>query len=80
MVVPRADASAVKLVYDIRPIIDGPVAMGESLGRVIVQNQGQVMTEVMAISPITFAAPQTGGGEAYNASAPPSYNPNQENQ
>ena len=80
VVVPRADASAVKLVYDIRPVIDGPVAMGESLGRVIVQNQGQVMTEVMAISPITFAAPQTGGGEVYNASAPPSYNPNQENQ
>jgi hypothetical protein len=45
-----------------------------------VQNQGQAMTEVMAISPVAFAAPQTGPGEAYNASAPPSYNQNQENQ
>jgi D-alanyl-D-alanine carboxypeptidase (penicillin-binding protein 5/6) len=80
VVVPRADASAVKLVYDIRAVIDGPVATGESLGRVIAQDQGQVMTEVTAISPITFAAPQTGAGEAYNASAPPPYNPNQENQ
>jgi D-alanyl-D-alanine carboxypeptidase (penicillin-binding protein 5/6) len=80
VVVPRADASAVKLVYDIRPLIDGPVATGEPLGRVIAQDQGQVMTEVTAISPITFAAPQTGPGEGYNASAPPSYNPNQENQ
>jgi D-alanyl-D-alanine carboxypeptidase (penicillin-binding protein 5/6) len=80
VVVPRADASAVKLVYDIRPLIDGPVATGEPLGRVIVQDQGQVMTEVTAISPVTFAAPQTGAGEGSNASAPPSYNPNQENQ
>jgi len=80
VVVPRADASAVKLVYDVPPAIDGPVATGEPLGRVIVQDQGQVMTEVMAISPITFAAAQTGAGEASNASAPPPYNPNQENQ
>ncbi len=80
VVVPRADVSAVKLVYDVPPVINGPVATGEPLGRVIVQNQGEVMTEVMAISPITFAAPPTGPGEAYNASAPPSYNPNQENQ
>jgi D-alanyl-D-alanine carboxypeptidase (penicillin-binding protein 5/6) len=80
VVVPRADASAVKLVYDVPPVIDGPVATGEPLGRVIVENQGQVMTEVMAISPITFAAPRTGPGEAYNASVPPPYNRNQENQ
>ncbi len=80
VVVPKTDASAVKLVYDVAPAIDGPVATGETLGRVVVQNQGQVMTEVTAISPITFAAPQTGPGEAYNASPPPSYNPNQENQ
>src|SRR5208283_4944042 len=80
VVVPRADVSAVKLVYDVPPVINGPVATGEPLGRVIVQNQGEVMTEVMAISPITFAAPPAGPGEAYNASAPPSYNPNQENQ
>jgi len=67
-------------VYDVPPAIDGPVTSGEPLGRVIVQDQGQAMTEVMAISPIAFAARQTGPGEAYNASAPPTYNPNQENQ
>ena len=81
VVVPRADAAEVKLVYDIPPAIDGSVVMGEPLGRVIVQDEGQVMTEVTAISPITFAAPQAGSGEPpYNASAPTSYNPNQDNQ
>lgn len=80
VVVLKADASAVKLVYDVPAAIDGPVRSGEALGRVLVQNQGQAMTEVMAISPVAFAAPQTGPGEAYNASAPPSYNQNQENQ
>ena len=80
VVVPRADASAVKVVYDVPPVIDGPVTTGEPLGRVIVQDEGQAMTEVMAISPIAFAAPHTLGGEAYNASAPPSDNPSQENQ
>src|SRR5208282_1605936 len=80
VVVPRDDASAVRLVYDLPPTIDGPVTAGVPLGRVIVHDQGLVMTEVMAISPIAFTPPQLLGGEAYNASAPPSYNPNQENQ
>jgi hypothetical protein len=80
VVVPKADASAVTLVYDVPPAINGPVTSGETLGRVLAQDQGQAMTEVMAISPVAFAAPQTGQGDGYNASAPPSDNPNQENQ
>ena len=80
LVVPKADASAVKLVYDVPSAINGPVTTGEPLGRVIAQDEGQAATEVMAISPIAFTAPHTLGGEAYNASAPPSHNPSQENQ
>jgi len=80
LVVPKADASAVRLVYDIPPAVDGPLTTGEPLGRVIAQDEGTVATEVMAISPIEFTAPHTLSGEAYNASAPPSTNPNQENQ
>ena len=81
LVVPKADASAVKLVYDVPPAINGPVTTGEPLGRVIAQDEGQAATEVMAISPIAFTAPHTLGGEAYNASAPPSTNnAGQENQ
>jgi serine-type D-Ala-D-Ala carboxypeptidase (penicillin-binding protein 5/6) len=80
VVVPRADASAVRLVYDIPQAIDGPVTTGETLGKVIVQNQGQVMTEAVAVSPIAFTAPHTLGAETYNALAPRSDNPNQENQ
>jgi D-alanyl-D-alanine carboxypeptidase (penicillin-binding protein 5/6) len=80
VVVPKADVSTVRVVYDVAPAIDGPVTTGEPLGRVVAQNMGQVMTEVMAVSPIAFTAPHTLGSETYNAAAPPSYNPNQENQ
>ncbi|HYL58578.1 MAG TPA: D-alanyl-D-alanine carboxypeptidase family protein [Candidatus Acidoferrales bacterium] len=82
VVVQKADAAACKLVYEVPPTINGPVKIGEPLGRVIVNNQGQVLTEVMAISPIGYApaTDQTGPGEAYNGSPPPAYNPNQENQ
>jgi D-alanyl-D-alanine carboxypeptidase (penicillin-binding protein 5/6) len=80
MVVRKADASSVRVVYDVAPAIDGPVTTGEPLGRVIAQDEGQAATEVMAISPIAFTAPHTLGGEAYNASAPPPNNPSQENQ
>ncbi len=81
VVLPKSDVGAMQVVYDVPPAIDGPVTTGEPLGRVVVHNNGQVMTEVMAISPIAFTAPHTLGGEAYNASAPPEYNPNnQENK
>jgi serine-type D-Ala-D-Ala carboxypeptidase (penicillin-binding protein 5/6) len=77
LVVRKADASAVRVVYDVAPAIDGPVTTGEPLGRVIAQDEGQAATEVTAISPIAFTAPHTLGGEAYNASAPPPSNPSQ---
>jgi D-alanyl-D-alanine carboxypeptidase (penicillin-binding protein 5/6) len=81
VVVPKSDARNMQVVYDVPPAIDGPVTTGEPLGRVVVHNNGQIMTEVMAISPIAYTAPHTLGGEAYNASAPPEYTPNnQENK
>ncbi len=80
LVVRKADASSVKVVYDVAPAIDGPVTTGEPLGRVIAQDAGQAATEVVAISPIAFTAPHTLSSETYNAAAPPSNNPNQENQ
>jgi D-alanyl-D-alanine carboxypeptidase (penicillin-binding protein 5/6) len=81
MVVRKADAGAVKVVYDIAPEINGPITTGEPLGRVIAQDEGQAATEVMAISPVAFTPPHTLGGEAYNAAAPPpNNNPGQENQ
>jgi serine-type D-Ala-D-Ala carboxypeptidase (penicillin-binding protein 5/6) len=81
MVVRKADAAAVRVVYDIAPSINGPITTGEPLGRVIAQDEGQAATEVMAISPVAFTPPHTLGGEAYNAAAPvPNNNPGQENQ
>jgi serine-type D-Ala-D-Ala carboxypeptidase (penicillin-binding protein 5/6) len=81
LVVPKANASGVHVVYDVAPAIDGPVTTGEPLGRAIAQDDGQAATEVMAVSPIAFTAPHTLGGEVTNAAAPPANNnPAQENQ
>ncbi len=80
LVVRKTDAAGVRLVYDVAPAIDGPVTTGEPLGRVIAQDEGQAATEVVAISPIAFTAPHTLSSDTYNAAAPPSNNPSQENQ
>src|SRR5271170_1217429 len=80
MVVRKSDAAGVRLVYDVPASVDGSVTTGEPLGRAIAQDEGQAATEVIAISPIAFTAPHTLGGEAYNAAAPPSTRPSQENQ
>jgi serine-type D-Ala-D-Ala carboxypeptidase (penicillin-binding protein 5/6) len=81
VVVPKADAADVRVRYDVASAIDGPVTTGEPLGRVVAENQGQVMTEVMAISPVAFTAPHTLSNETENAAAPPaSDSPNQGNQ
>jgi len=80
LVVPKANASGVHVVYDVAPAIDGPITTGEPLGRAIAQDEGQAATEVMAVSPIAFTPPHTLGGEVTNAAAPPANNPAQENQ
>ena len=81
LVVPKANASGVHVVYDVAPAIDGPITTGEPLGRAIAQDEGQAATEVIAVSPIAFTAPHTLGGEVTNAAAPPAnINPPQENQ
>ncbi|HEV2170415.1 MAG TPA: D-alanyl-D-alanine carboxypeptidase family protein [Candidatus Binatus sp.] len=80
VVVPKADASGVRVLYDVASAINAPVTTGERLGRVMAENQGQVMNEVMAISPIAFTAQHPMAGEGENAAAPASDIPNQGNQ
>jgi len=80
LVVRKADAAGLRVVYDVAPAINGPVTTGEPLGRVIAQDGAQAATEVVAISPVAFTPPHTLGGEAYNASAPPANDPAQEKQ
>jgi D-alanyl-D-alanine carboxypeptidase (penicillin-binding protein 5/6) len=81
VVLPKTDVGSVKLIYDVPPMVDGPIKTGDSLGRVVVNNQGQVITECVAISPVAFSLPsvQIGAGDVYNSAAPPVV-PNQENQ
>jgi D-alanyl-D-alanine carboxypeptidase (penicillin-binding protein 5/6) len=52
VVLPRADAAAVQVVYDVPPTISGPIRLGEPLGRAIAMDHGDVMTEVTTVSPV----------------------------
>ncbi len=74
VVLPKADVSSVKLVYDIAPTIDGAVHAGEPLGRVVALDQQGPLTEITAICPIEVspAAVELGASEAFGATAPPS--------
>jgi D-alanyl-D-alanine carboxypeptidase (penicillin-binding protein 5/6) len=73
VVMRKSDVSSVKLVYDVPPMVDGPLKAGDSMGRVVVHSQGDVLTEASAICPIAIDAPRAQViSEGYNPEAPPS--------
>jgi serine-type D-Ala-D-Ala carboxypeptidase (penicillin-binding protein 5/6) len=74
VVLPKADVSNVKVVYDIAPTIDGVVRAGEPLGRVVALDHSGALTEITAICPVDVGASsvELGASDAYGASAPPS--------
>jgi D-alanyl-D-alanine carboxypeptidase (penicillin-binding protein 5/6) len=53
VVLPKGRIPDVKLQFNIPPIVSGPVAYGDTIGRVTVLNGGEVMTMVDAICPLT---------------------------
>jgi D-alanyl-D-alanine carboxypeptidase (penicillin-binding protein 5/6) len=72
VVMRKSDVSTVKLVYDVPPMVDGPLKPGDALGKVVVHSQGTVITEASAICPIAIDAPRAQViSEGYNPDAPP---------
>jgi len=68
----KADVSSVKLVYDVPPMVDGPLKPGDPMGRVVVHSQGDVVTEASAICPIAYTPPSAQVvSDGYNPDAPP---------
>ena len=55
VVVPKADADSIDLTYRVPQVVNGPVRRGESLGQVLVQDQGETLAEVDALSPVTVS-------------------------
>jgi serine-type D-Ala-D-Ala carboxypeptidase (penicillin-binding protein 5/6) len=82
VVLPKADVSSVKLVYDIAPTIDGAVHAGEPLGRVVALDQQGPLTEITAICPTDVGANavELGARDAYGATPPSEANHQQVNQ
>jgi D-alanyl-D-alanine carboxypeptidase (penicillin-binding protein 5/6) len=57
LVVPKDQTAGVTLEYSVPPVIDRPLAYGDSVGQVIVMDGGEVMTKVDAICPVGVGEP-----------------------
>ena len=56
LVVPKKDASDVKLQYSVPQVVQGPVSSGEAIGQVIAMNGNQIVAKVPAICPVAVGA------------------------
>ncbi len=52
LVLRKDEVSDLKLEYSVPPVVDGPVALGEPLGQVIVRDGGEVMSKMDVVSPV----------------------------
>ena len=52
MLVPKDQTAGVKLEYSVPPVIDRPLAYGDSVGQVIVMDGGEVAAKIDAICPV----------------------------
>ncbi len=79
----KTEVGDLKLEYKVRSAVSAPVRPGDTLGEILVQNRGIVLTEGAAVSPIAVEAPsyQYGGGDdAYGGPPASGSNPIQESQ
>lgn len=51
LVLPKKQLSNVKLEYNIPTVMEGPLASGESIGKVVVLDGGDIVTKIDAIAP-----------------------------
>lgn len=59
LVLRKSEVSDLKLEYSVPPVVSGPIALGASLGQVIVRDGAAVMTKVDVVSPVAVGpAPQ----------------------
>jgi hypothetical protein len=56
LVVPKKEASDVKLQYSVPQVVQGPVSSGEAVGQVVAMDGDQVMAKVDAICPVAVGA------------------------
>jgi D-alanyl-D-alanine carboxypeptidase (penicillin-binding protein 5/6) len=57
LVVPKDQTAGVTVEYSVPPVIDRPLAYGDTVGQVIVMDGGEVMTKVDAICPVGVGEP-----------------------
>jgi serine-type D-Ala-D-Ala carboxypeptidase (penicillin-binding protein 5/6) len=83
VVLPKDEVGDLKLEFKVPPAVSAPLHRGDTVGEVLVQNHGVVVSECAAVCPIAVQAPaeQYGGNVAYGEAPPPVQGgPIQENQ
>jgi D-alanyl-D-alanine carboxypeptidase (penicillin-binding protein 5/6) len=71
LVLPKAEVGSIDFAYRVPQIVDGPVKRGETLGQVLVQEQGETLTSVSALSPVTVPVERAQDG--VDAASPAAY-------
>jgi D-alanyl-D-alanine carboxypeptidase (penicillin-binding protein 5/6) len=81
VVLPKDEVSDLKLEYKVPPAVSAPLRRGDTVGEVLVQNRGVVVSECAAVCPIAVEAPSEQFGNVAASDAPPvQENQVQENQ
>jgi len=77
IVVSKGDSAGIHLEYKVPSTINGPVAIGERVGQVLVRDGDATITEVSALCPVAVdgaSVEQVGSGETRIDGAAPAYN------
>lgn len=72
VVVPKAQVDSIDLAYRVPQVVSGPVRSGESLGQVLVQDRGETLAEVDALSPTTVSVDPR-GPDGFTVEPPAAY-------
>jgi len=72
LVLPKDDVGGIRLEYRVPATINGPLASGERVGEVVVQDRGEIVTKVNALCPIAVTpTEQVGASEKWDHAADP---------
>jgi serine-type D-Ala-D-Ala carboxypeptidase (penicillin-binding protein 5/6) len=70
VVLPKDEVGDLKLEYKVPPAVSAPLHRGDTVGEVLVQNRGVVVSECAAICPIAVEAPSEQYGNVAASDAP----------
>jgi hypothetical protein len=73
LVLRKDSAANVTLEYRIPPTVEGPLLVGSPIGKVLVRQNGELLSEVAALCPIEVVAPPTRFGPSFTGYSAPGH-------